>query len=113
MMPKQKQKESEPSATISEIPEKGSKAEQRALFAFDASDTEAEVLLKFNLWSRWFFPQYFKADDAPFHADIDLNNLRVYRGTIKSFVNIVFRGGAKTTRTKLFRAFTIANDREH
>jgi hypothetical protein len=103
----------EQSDSIEDILERGSKAEQRALFGFDSTDTEAEVLLKFNLWARWFYPQYFKADDAPFHRDIDLYNLRVYRGTLKSFVNIVFRGGAKTTRTKLFRAFTIANDREH
>lgn len=65
------------------------------------------------MWSRWFFPQYFKAKDAPFHEDIDANNLRVYRGTLKYFVDIIFRGGAKTTRTKLFIAYVIANDTEH
>jgi hypothetical protein len=98
---------------VEEILERGSRAEQRALFSFDASDTEDEVLLKFNLWARWFFPQYFKAADASFHRDIDLNNLKVYRGTLNVFVNIVFRGGAKTTRTKLFTAFAISNDRQH
>lgn len=71
------------------------------------------MLFKFGLWARWFYPQYFKHNDAPFHQDIDRNNLRVYRAELKSFVNIIFRGGAKTTRTKLFWAFVIANDQEH
>lgn len=71
------------------------------------------MLVKFNLWARWFFPQYFKAEDAPFHEDIDRNNLLIYRGLKKTFTSIVFRGGAKTTRTKLFTSFAIANDSEH
>lgn len=99
--------------TIEEILERGSKSDTRGLFLFDSTDTEAEVLFKFNLWARWFFPQYFKAADAPFHKDIDTFNLRVYRGAIKSFVDIVFRGGAKTTRTKLFMSFAISNDLDH
>lgn len=69
--------------------------------------------MKFQLWARWFFPQYFKAEDAPFHKDIDTFNWRVYRGALKFFVDIVFRGGAKTTRTKLFIAFAMANDEDH
>lgn len=71
------------------------------------------MLLKFNLWSRYFFPQYFKFQDAPFHKDIDQHNLAVYRGSVRYFVNIVFRGGAKTTRTKLFIAFVLSNDSDH
>lgn len=85
----------------------------RALFAFDSKTEEDDVLIKFWLWSHWFFPQYFKVKDAPFHNDIDRNNLQVYRGILKAFVDIVFRGGAKTTRTKLFLAFAISNDEEH
>lgn len=98
---------------LKEILTRGNRKELRALFAFDTTNTEEEVLLKFNLWGRYFYPQYFKFEDAPFHREIDLYNLRVYRGVLKSFVNVVFRGGAKTTRTKLFRAFTISNDIEH
>lgn len=115
-MKKQQKKQDKPSAPSSKIQEilaKGNKAEVRALFAFNTSNTEAEVLLKFNLWSRWFFYQYFKAKDAPFHKDLDGNNLKAYRGVIRSFTNIIFRGGAKTTRTKLFLAFAISNDRDH
>lgn len=115
-MPSNELKPKKPSKSFSkakEILSKGDKKEIRALFSFSASNTDEEILIKFQLWARWFFPQYFKAKDAPFHRDIDANNLKVYRGTLKGFVNIVFRGGAKTTRTKLFWAFCIANDLDH
>lgn len=85
----------------------------RALFAFNSSDSHERVLLKFNLWARFFFAKYFSSKDAPFHEEIDLNNLKVYRGEITSFVNIAFRGASKTARTKLFVAFCILNDLEH
>lgn len=98
---------------VQEILNKGDIPEVRALFAFSISDSEEEILLKFNLWARWFFPLYFKHLDAPFHREIDLYNLRVYCGTLREFVDIAFRGAAKTTRTKLFQAFTIANDTDH
>lgn len=81
-----------------------------ALFNFTIKDDNDLILLKFNLWARFFFPKYFSKQEAPFHKEIDLNNLAVYKGEIKSFTDIVFRGGAKTTRTKLFVAFCIAND---
>ena len=83
---------------------------KKALFQFDSSNTEKEVILKFNLWSRYFFPKYFTSKDAPFHKDIDANNLKIYRGEKKSFINAGFRGCAKTSRTKLFIGFCIAND---
>lgn len=52
-------------------------------------------------------------EDAPFHEEIDRGNLRVYRGFSEIFVDIAFRGAAKTTRTKLFIGFVIGNDLEH
>lgn len=98
---------------LEEILEKGNKKEIRALFAFDSNNTEEEILFVFNVWSRWFFPKFFKAKDAPFHREIDLNNLRLYLGKQKTFLDIAFRGAAKTTRTKLLIAFAIANDLDH
>ena len=83
------------------------------LFRFTVEEESPKILLKFNLWVRFFFPKYFQHDDAPFHTDIDANNLAVYKGELISFTDIVFRGGAKTTRTKLFIAFCIANDTKH
>lgn len=85
---------------------------KKALFQF-SRESEAEVLLKFNLWSRYFFPKYFTSKDAEFHKTIDELNLRAYRGEIRSFVDIAFRGAAKTARTKLFIAYAISNDTEH
>lgn len=96
-----------------QVLKEGKKPEVRALFSFDSKDSESNVLLKFDLWCKYFFIQYFKKDDASFHKDIDLYNLRAYRGSLKTFIDIIFRGGAKTTRTKLFLAFCIGNDMDH
>jgi len=84
-----------------------------ALFRFSLKEDDAIILYRFSLWARYLFPQYFKSPDASFHKDIDRHNLSVYRGIIDSFTDIVFRGGAKTTRTKLFMAFVILNDKDH
>lgn len=93
--------------------DEGDSQDVRAIFAFDSSDSEIEVLKKFELWGRYFHPQYFKSKDADFHRDIDQYNLQVYSSDIRSFTDIVFRGGAKTTRTKLLLAFCISNDLDH
>lgn len=98
---------------MEEILSEGEFNSVRALFLFNSSTEEDDLILKFWLWARWFFPQYFKSKDAPFHNDIDRENLAVYRNQTLQFVDIVFRGGAKTTRTKLFWAFAIANDEDH
>ena len=92
---------------------KGTIEEQKGLFTFDAKDNDRDVLLRFSIWSRFFFPQFFKVADAPFHKKMDEGYLKIYRGRIKSFVNLAFRNSSKTTRAKLFFAFVIANDREH
>lgn len=96
-----------------DIIKRADKAEMLALFRFSLTEPNEIILARFGFWARYFFPKYFKAEDATFHAEIDANNLDVYRGAIKSFTNIVFRGGAKTTRTKLFMAFVILNDKDN
>ena len=98
---------------IQEILKGENKGLKKALFLFDKEDSDKKVIFKFNLWSRYYFNQYFTSDDAPFHQQLDQNNLNVYRGKAKSYTNIVFRGGAKTARTKLFVAYCIANDKDH
>lgn len=110
---------------IKKILKKGETEDIRALFGFNG-ETEVELIVKkFNIWIRYFFPQFLKGDDgtivkdAPFHRKIDYFNALVYTGQevnekkVKFFIDIVFRGGAKTTRTKLFIAFAIANDFTH
>lgn len=98
---------------IKEILKKGTLKEKRALFSFTKDYSDESIILKFNIWARYFFIGYFTSDDAPFHKEIDYYNIQAYKGTINSITNIAFRGGAKTSRTKLFLAFCIANDREH
>lgn len=87
--------------------------EKRALFQFSKENTATEVILKLNLWSRYFFPKYFTSKDAPFHKEIDTGNLEAYWGGLTTFVDVAFRGAAKTVRTKLFIAYAIANDEDH
>lgn len=96
--------------TIQEILQSNDANRILPLFRFTLEDTNEVILFKFGLWARHFFPQYFKAEDAEFHDDIDGGNLDVYRGSLKQFVDIAFRGAAKTARTKLFIAFVILND---
>jgi hypothetical protein len=85
----------------------------RAIFAFDSTHTDQEVLQRFRLWSRHFYFNYFHVADAPFHQKMDARYVAIYRGTQPVFINAAFRGAAKTTRAKLFFAFAIANDQDH
>lgn len=100
-------------SSVMGILERQKKDEIRALFAFNKDTTNEEVRKLFLIWTRYFFIKFFEFDDAPFHEEIDYNNIWVYRGLQDRFVNIAFRGAAKTTRTKLFIAFAIANDLDH
>ena len=99
--------------TIPEILQSKNEKAKKALFVFDKKDDDEKVIFKFNIWSRYFFPKYFTSKDAPFHKELDGNNLKAYRGNTKSFVDIAFRGASKTARTKLFIAFVILNDLDH
>lgn len=57
--------------------------------------------------------------DAGYHEEIDTGNIAVYRGTdplpagTSVFIDIAYRGAAKTTRTKLFFGFVLGNDNDH
>jgi len=99
--------------TIQEIINSDDIAQQKALFQFDSTDSDEAVLLKFNLWARYFFVQYFKSLDAPFHKEINKYNLDIYRNKLNVFVDIAFKGAGKDVKTKLFIAFVILNDIEH
>lgn len=105
---------------IKSILEEGERIKIRSLFAFDQSNSEKEVLFKFQLWTRYFFPKHFKYRDSQDHLNMDRYNYQIYRGLDQEngeekhyYTNIMYRGGAKTTRTKLWRAFVISNDIEH
>lgn len=99
--------------SLKDILRDGTEDQVRTTFSFGSDAPAERIAKKFNLWARYFFLRYFPSNDAPFHRDIDLLNARLYRGDISSFLNICFRGAAKTTRTKLFVAFCILNDLDH
>lgn len=117
--PKQK-KIKDANSAIREILSNGEKKEIRSFFAFNRKNTVEEIKVKFDLWIRFFFPGYVMDEakervigDAQFHESVDYNNIRVYVGLQPLFIDIAYRGAAKTTRTKLFLGFAIANDTSH
>lgn len=96
----------------------GTVEQRRAYFAFNNETPEDEVLLKWNLWQRYYFPHDRK--DAEHHKEMDLYYLRVYSfgedpddEDIKYLMNLAYRGAGKTTRLKKFVVFCIANDEDH
>ena len=98
---------------VLKILEEGNIDKVRTLFSFDVT-TENEIIRKqFGVWVRYFYPKFYSSKDAPFHKDMDTAEIRLYKGGLKYLINAIFRGGAKTTRKKLFLAFCIANDRGH
>ena len=97
--------------TIQEILNSNKPQLIRALFQFSKEDSNEAVLFKLNIWSRHYFPKHFKSLDAEFHQKkINLHNLQVLRGQIRSYVDSAFRGAAKTDKTKLIFAYWILND---
>lgn len=91
------------------IIEKGDFTQVRQLFAITDDNTHL-IAKKFDLWAKTLFPGTFKSDDAEFHYDMNQNLADLYLGKYLSLGQIHFRGATKTTRTKLFIAFVLAND---
>lgn len=98
------------SETILEIQEL-IKTNPREFFSFDNTSTIEETVFRFNLFARRFYPKFFTSEDALFHKQIDKHNAEIWQGKINSFLDITFRGGSKTTKTKLFLVFAILNDK--
>ena len=53
------------------------------------------MLLKFNIFTRYFYPKFFKSKDAPFHQEMISRLIGIYRGEQDEFLNIGFRGCSK------------------
>lgn len=100
-------------AKVEEILKSNDPVRLKSLFAFNSSHSNEIIIEKFNLFGRKYFPKYFSKPDAYFHAETDLETLRVYRGEIDGFVDAGFRGAAKTARKKVFRTFVICCDQDH
>lgn len=88
----------------------GTPGDKRALFGFDSKTPRGKILKKFKLFARGNYPRYFKGKDAPFHDEMILNLIGSYYG--QNYLNIAFRGSAKTTIKKLFDTFVLLNDRD-
>lgn len=101
----------ESKAYIKHILLDGTPAQQRALFAFKNDTPEEKVLFKFKAFVRTKYTRYFSGSPAPFHDEMILNYIRSYRGA--NFLNLAFRGSAKTTLLKLFIVYVILNDEDH
>lgn len=95
---------------IKKIIFEGTDAQRKYLFQFNLSNTKEEIVKKFNLWARYFYPKFFKSKDAPFHTEMLDRLAGMYLGQSDEFLNIGFRGCSKTTYTKLFMAYVLAND---
>jgi len=89
----------------------GTKEEKIALFGFNKDNTTKEIYKKFRLFST-NYPRFFKHNPAPFHEGMMMNYIKSYRGEL-NYLNIGFRGCAKTTLLKLFVAFVLLNDLDH
>lgn len=95
---------------IKDIIHKGTPAEKKTLFGFTSQDSNEKVLKKFQLFSKSNYIRFFKGQDAPFHREMILNMIRAYRG--ERYINLAFRGSAKTSIGKLFLTFVVLNDKD-
>lgn len=96
---------------IEQIIFKGTPAQKQYLFSFNRESTNKEILESFILFTRSQYIRYFKGKSAKFQDEIVMNLIRSYRG--EKYINIAFRGSAKTTLTKLFVAYVLLNDEDH
>jgi hypothetical protein len=95
---------------IKEILLDGTNEEKKFLFGFDNKTTNEIILKKFKIFGRGLYPRYFGDKSAPFHDGMVSNYIKSYRG--EKYLNIAFRGSAKTSLAKLFLVFVLLNDKD-
>lgn len=83
----------------------------RALFAFNKQENPKVFRFKFELFCYAFFARYFGSDGAPFHDGFIDHMKDSYWGKHR-YLNLGFRGCAKTSFTKLFITYVILNDND-
>src|SRR6056297_1412036 len=82
-----------------------------SLMAIIGNETPELFRFKFEFFCYLFFGRYFTSKGADFH-DVIIEHMRQsYYGNIR-YLNLGFRGCAKTSYTKLFLTFMILNDQE-
>lgn len=94
------------------ITNNGTKAEILAFFAFNKEEPPEMTAFKFQYWVHKMFPRYIQSPPADFHTGFIFNMLQAYYGN-NNYLNLGFRGCAKTTYAKLFITFVILNDMEN
>ena len=102
-----------------EVAFKGIDEEKLHFFAFSIGDMPETILFKFDFWARLFYPRYFQSRSADFHYDMMRYMIAVYCGKPldtsgphdkSNYLNLGFRGCAKTTYTKLFLTYALLCD---
>lgn len=93
---------------IKDIILKGSPQQKKLLYSFTIQDSPEKILKKFQLFSKANFIRYFKNPDALFHPKMVLNLILSYKG--ENYINLAFRGSAKSSFAKLFLVFVLLND---
>lgn len=88
----------------------GTPQEKRELFKFNSKTPIKTVIKKFHYFSRGLYPRYFSLSSAPFHRVMVEHYIRSYRG--ENWMELAFRGAAKTSLLKLVITFVILNDEE-
>jgi len=83
-----------------------------AFFAFEKDEPREMIAFKFQYWIYRLYPRYLASEPAPFHDAFVQHMLSAYYGE-SNYLNLGFRGCAKTTYTKLFIAYVLLNDLEH
>lgn len=89
----------------------GTPEQKASLYSFSKETSDEKVMKKFQLFSKVNFIRYFPEEDAPFHPEMILNDIKSYRG--RNEVDLGFRGDAKTSLGKLFLVFVLLNDEDH
>ncbi len=95
---------------IKKIILEGTPEEKRELFSFDKNTPHKIIRKKFKLFARGLYPRYFEAKSAGFHDDMIMYYIKSYHGI--NYLNVAFRGSAKTTLKKLFDVFVLLNDKD-
>jgi hypothetical protein len=94
------------------ICKEGTDEEVLAFFAFDKNEDRKIIAFKFQYWVYKVFPRYLQSPPADFHNGFIFNMLAAYYGD-KNYLNLGFRGCAKSTYSKLFLTYVILNDIDH
>lgn len=90
----------------------GTPEEKLAFFAFEKDEPRAMIVFKFTYWVYRLYPRYLQSAPASFHEQFVHHMLASYYAE-SNYINLGFRGCAKTTYAKLFIAFALLNDMEH